>query len=198
MTTRYYVIPAKLTPMSTGIARSPKYLYSPLYNPAGLNIRWNAMDYGLQPVFLVRANVSTAQHTGLAAQSDVIAVPENINNQIGAGLYQVQAALETLHIPAGWVVSTNTYKEVLRAVARIFQFFQRMHGMFGEKLIDGAVNLNTTWSQIPQSARSNLRDAADSMGFDYSSVGPTTTVRQILKMFADQYIAPILLGGDEF
>jgi len=194
MTIRYYLMSA----LEVDNRRCPKYMfvdYADL-NPAGLNVQWNAMDYGLVPVFLVRANVTTAQHAALAAQPDVISVPENINNQIGGALPQVEAALEALHIPAGLVSSTNTYKEVLRAVARIFQFFQRMHGMFGEKLIDGPVGLNTQWSDIPDGARSNLRDAADSMELDYSSVIATTTVRQILKMFAGQYGDPILFGEE--
>jgi len=192
MTIRYYLMPA----LEVDNRRCPKYMfvdYADL-NPAGLNVQWNAMDYGLMPVFLVRANVTIAQHAALAAQYDVIAVPENINNQIGAGLSQVQTALETLHIPAGWISFTNTYKEVLRTIACIFQFFQRLHGMFGEKLIDGAVNLNTEWADIPVEARINLRDVADSIRLDYSSVVATTTVRQILKMFADQYVKPILFG----
>jgi hypothetical protein len=44
--------------------------------------------------------------------------------------------------------------------------------------------------------KQKLRDAADSMGMDYSFVTSTTTIRQILKNFADQWgDKPIYIGG---
>jgi hypothetical protein len=72
-------------------------------------------------VFFVAANVTTQQHNTIAAQADVIAIPADVNAEIGAAaLSNVQTRLEQLRIPADWVTAGHTYRQVLKRVLAWF------------------------------------------------------------------------------
>src|SRR5262245_41773712 len=62
-----------------------------------------SMDFGFQPVFLTAADVSSSVDEKIAARSDVIRLPDNLDGTIGGGLSNIQTKLEAINIPAGWV-----------------------------------------------------------------------------------------------
>lgn len=187
---RYYVLPIEVT----GDRRGPKYLkwrFDP--DPPGIDCRWGLMDYGLIEAALVAADVTTEQHTQLASEPDVAAAPLNIDQPISAiAIPQVVTVLEALRIPADWVTTDYTYRQILRMVAGLFQFAQRHHGIHNEPLIDSPDQLDLRWNQIPQARRTRILETADSLGYDYSPVQNTWTIRQILKYLGDQW------GAQEF
>lgn len=197
MAIRFYLIPIEIV---DGNKRGPKYLkWRFTENVAPLDVLWSGMDFGLEPVMLVQADVTPAQHTTLSGNADVISIPANIDNNITAGaLSAVKAALETLNVPAGWVTTGFTYRQVLRMVAGLFQFAQRHHGAHSERLFSGGFNMDTQFSALPLAVRQRLIATADSLNYDTSGLSGSNTIRQILKNVADQWGSkPIIIGGIE-
>jgi hypothetical protein len=197
MTRRYYILPIEVN----GTARGPKYFpwrFDP-DPPALINEPWAMMDYGLMPTALLTSDLTAQEHSDLTANSDVIAPPANIDNTITAGaLSQVQDALELLKIPAAWVSTSNTYREVLRVVAGVFQFAQRYFGLYGKSIFDEVTGLGTTWSELSTTFQDELLATAESMHIDTSGLTANTTMRTILKRLADAWEGtPIYLGGVE-
>jgi hypothetical protein len=181
------------------VNRGPKYLLW-RFNEAGVDVRWSMMDYGLMPTALLWADVTPAQQIQAEGLPDVITIPENIDQAIGTAnaLSQVQAALESLHIPSGWITVGHTYREVMRKVAGLFLFAQRYHGRHAAKLIEAGYGLNSLISDLPANVRASLNDTAQSLGYDTDPIAGSWTVRQALKYLADQWgDAPLLIGGIE-
>jgi hypothetical protein len=95
-TPRVYLIP---TTGTGGVVNSAPDPVRPKYvREAGLS--YLQVTYGRQPVALVFTDVTAGQHTALAANGDVVAIPANIDTTVGANLATVQNALEALNIPA--------------------------------------------------------------------------------------------------
>ena len=200
---RFYILPIESVVLGDGnIARGPKYFqwqFDP-DPPALVAAKWSLMDYGLIDAALVVADVTQVQHDTLLLNSDVTSPPENIDQNIAAGaIPAVQSALEALRIPADWVTTAFTYRQILRMIAGLFQFAQRHHGMHNEQLIDSQAQLDLRWNQIPLARRGRIQATADSLGYDYSAVQPTWLVRRILKHLGDQWGSkPFIIGGYEF
>lgn len=187
---RFYLMPME----QVGMFRGPKYLRW-RQNPGGLSVRWNGMDYGKIDVMLVRAKVSQSEHGYLAAQQDVVSVPEDIDGSISVGaLAGVKASLEGLYLPGGWISVGVSYRQVLRVVAGIFQLAQRYHGRAGAKLFELGIGLDTQWAALPVGVKQSLRASAEDLGFDTSGVTAESTMRQILKMMADQWGEAFIFG----
>jgi hypothetical protein len=158
------------------------------------------MDYGLMPTALLWADVTPAQQTQAEGLSDVITIPENIDQAVGTAnaLSQVQAALEALHIPGGWITTAHTYREIMRKVAGLFQFSQRYHGRHAAALIRAGYDLSSLISDLPTNVRLSLNDTAQSLGYDTNPIAGSWTVRQALRYLADQWgDAPLFIGGIE-
>lgn len=156
---------------------------------AGWNLdgRWSAMDYGLENLYLLGADLTAEEHTTIAAQPDAIAVPSPIDNNVSAAAVSViQDRLEGANLPASWVNTSFTYHQVLAIVGRVVAFAQRYHAMHNLALFRGGVTLNTQVNQLPQAERARLQATAADLGLDYSGVTSTTTIRQVLLLIAQQ------------
>lgn len=205
MAIRYYLIPIFEQFDGTGIVlqfRTPKYLptkgtpFTPLItNDQNLPQFWEMRDFGLEPTALVAINVTPAQHTLLAAQSDIVVIPTNIDNNVGAAnLATVQAALENLHIPGDAVVAGTTYRQIIRGVTAIFAVAQRFDGMAGGRLFPVGVTLSTQLSDLSANIRQKLQQAATDLGYDYGGLTLTSTLRDVLKTLANQTAPQTMLG----
>jgi hypothetical protein len=196
MTIRWYVFPVEEIVQGGTTYRGPKYLKWRM-NPTGIDARWSMVDYGLMPTALLVGDVTAAQHTQAATQPDIVVIPENIDNAIGSiALPIVVSELEALHIPANWVTTTHTYREVMRRMAHLFQLAQRYHGRTAKKLIESGFNLNTFVSTLPINVRTSLNEAAQSLGWDTSMILGSWTLRQALLYLADQWgSTPVLFGN---
>ena len=196
---RFYLLPIESVVLEDGnIARGPKYFQWRLDpDPPGLAVKWGMMDYGLIDAALLVAEVTQEQHDTLLLNSDVTSPPENIDQNITSGAIPgVQAALETLRIPADWVTTAYTYRQILRMIAGLFQFAQRHHALHNEQLIDSQAQLDLRWNQIPIARRNRILATADSLNYDYSAVQPTWLIRRILKHLADQWGVTVFhIGG---
>ena len=197
MTVRVYVLPMVIIPVGDRNFRAPKYLGARNPPLVGLeNIAYNCMDYGMEDVCILIADVTIAQHNLLSAQTDVLSAPQNIDNNLNAGaVTTVKNFLELLHIPANWVSTADTYRDVLRLVGWLFQFMQRVHGIFQEKLFVAPNTLSTTYSQLSVGMQAALLQAAQSFAFNTTGLQASTTLRVILKNLADQFNARPLNSG---
>lgn len=188
MAIRFYIVPIE----QVGNARGPEYFHWRFdQNPvAGLEgIRWSLKDYGSINVGIVAADVTTAQHNILAVQSDVTAIPANLDATIGGGnLTAVRNALEGLRIPGAWVQANNSYRTVVRTVTGLFLYAQRVTALAGgQPLLRLNDNLNTQFQDLPADIRAAMQQAAEEFGYDTSGLTATSTLRQILKQFADDW-----------
>src|SRR5688500_9902726 len=110
---RFYVVPSIGSGASSHDARRPKYIADWSIEHPGENIPAAMAPYGLNDVFLVAADVTPVQHTALTANLDVIAIPQNLDAQISlTALSTVQQKLEGLQVPAAWVTTSHTYRDV--------------------------------------------------------------------------------------
>ena len=187
--TRLYVLPI----VGAGVKGDPR---RPKYTEIFGGFDWTIMDFGVEPACILCVDgIDQTTHDLLAANADVAAVPENLDQQIGGAITAVRNVLEALNIPALWAQGTDTYRVVVRTVAAMFQFFQVLQGMGVARIFGGSITLSTRFNQLPQGTRSVLLDAAAQMGFDSSSLSGASTMRQILKAMADQWgNRPISIG----
>jgi hypothetical protein len=187
-TSRLYLMPL----ITTGDQRRAKYRNTHM---AGLS--WSLMDFGNEPLALVSIrNIPPATHALLEAEPDVLALPQNLDQQIGAQVAAVQNALESRNLPAGWVQATHTYRQVVRTAAQAFQFAQRLGTHTPTRLFSGAT-LDTQFNQLPVAARTALANAAGSLGYSASTLSGTSTLRAMLKAMADEWRQGTLLIGGE-
>jgi hypothetical protein len=148
---------------------------------------WTMMDMGNEPFCLVGTDITDSLHISLSGHADVIPVPLNLDQTLGAQLATVQSLLEAHNIPVGWVTSVNTYREILRVVMKLFQFLQRFQWFTPARLFSAGVTLDTQFNQLSVGFRTVLQNVAVSMNFDTSGLTGASTVRQILKNAADQW-----------
>ena len=183
---RYCVIPEE---DGTIPGKGPKYLkwrFDP--DPPGIDCGYVYISYGLIPAGLACVNVTQAQLDELSGYSDVAIAPADIDQNIGAGaVATVQNVLEALRIPADWVDTSYTYRQILRGVAGLFQLSQRHKGLHQEQLIDNQAQLDLQWNQIPPARRARLLETADTFTWDYSDVTNQWTIRQILWHLTQQW-----------
>jgi len=194
---RFYLVPKVVRtggPFGTYI--SPKYT-EPGELGAGWDLtgRWSAMDYGLEDLFLMGVDVTPEEHTSLNAQTDVIAIPSPITANVSAGaLSVVRSRLEGANLPGNWVTTAFTYQQVLAIVGRVVTFAQKYQGMFNAPLFASGITMDTQINQLTQLQRQRLQTTANFFGLDYSGVTSTSTMRQVLKLIADQMPGFVLRG----
>lgn len=183
MAIRVYLMPIVGTGMGSSDPRRPKYVNT------FLSFTWDMVDYGLEPVCLVGiTDVSPAIHTSLTSNPDVTALPADLTQNIGAQLTLVQNALSAMNIPEDWVKVGFSYVQVLRVVALVFLFMQRLHATLpGVRLFDTGVTLATRINQLPANVKTALATTATSLGFDTNGLTGPTTLRVALKAMADQF-----------
>lgn len=164
----------------------------PKYPPSNFAL----IDYGSEALCLVSCDIGAAEHALIAANADVVVIPP-LDNQVGAALSVVTARLEAWNIPAGWVTSSTTYREIVRKVCGMFLFLQRYGARAANaRLFVAGVGLSTTFAELPAGVRSKLQEAAESFGYDTSGLSSGSTIRQILKFLADEWGArSIRLGA---
>lgn len=149
---------------------------------------WSSRSYGHQGWFLVAANLSEAAHQAVAADPEIYALPLNLDAQIGGNVATVQAALEDMKLPASWVNASHTYRQVMRLVYAVILLFQRVSGILNVTVpfLAGNVTLNSQFNSLPQVGRDALIQVAQEWNLDYSGLTGQATLRQILKLLADQ------------
>lgn len=197
MTIRFYILPIIVF---NGM-RGPKYFQ---FGPKGgdkspgINCWWSMKDYGLIDQCVICADISDADHTAVADNPDVMAIPVNLDNNLTAGAVTTATNyLESVNIPADWVSVLDTYRSVLRSVVGLFMFMQRVTAIRGVPIDWVSINLQTRWRDIPTNWQNAMIQAATELGFSTDGVTNTVRLRAILKAMADRWTEPIKFKNDE-
>ncbi len=189
MAIRFYLVPKIGTGANDNLFR-PKYI-------ADMGVTWQGLDYGGEDAYVVAADVTGAQHSTLTANADVTAAPLDLSNTVGANLATVQAALEGFKFPGDWVTSGMTYRQILKGLLAVCFIAQRFNGLTGARLFQLGITLETTLAELTATQRQKLHDVAVSFHIDDSSATGSTTLRQVLRVLAQQ-LPPITLAAEGF
>lgn len=210
MTARLYVMPMDTVVDGDSTRRGPSYVAWSFDPDPSNNVAvddWVLYDYGNHPWALVAVEAADANHALLAAKANVRQIPANLDTNVGAANRDtVRAYLEAMALPGTWVVNGTQWREVVRTVCGCFTVGQRYDALiptdpttgqpteptFGQRL-DG--NLNVQWQNIPQAVRDRVLAICAEFGYSTAGLTPTTTVRNILKNLADQWVGRTVQFG---
>lgn len=192
MAFRLYIVPMVGTGIGSIIdnARKAKYFFDgTLLDPVTGAI--SIFDYGIEPWAVVGADLSSADDVRVVAMPDAFAVPFNLDALLANGqVTAVKNKLEAINMPAGWVNTTLTWREVVRSVLGMCTFMQRFSAVNGGvSLFAAGVTLQTAFNALPTGIGDKILQAANSFvpPLDTTGLSGTVTVRQILKSAADQF-----------
>jgi hypothetical protein len=162
----------------------PKYI-------TDLPLKWNAID--IFDAMVIAANTTAAQDSAIGANPDAILVPPL---DATVAVAATKNAIEALGVPAHWITSGMTYRFVLRFICGMGQLLHRVEVILGTDItLTG--NLDKTAAQLPVAVRNAILQACDELGIDRSSMDASTTLREALRIFGQQYIAAntVMLNG---
>jgi len=191
---RYYlvnVVPVVRGGVEVANSQTAEYFGTPT---AGVEAAY--MSFGSEGTMLVCADTDAATHATFAALPRVIQLPEDLDQNLTAGqVTAVSNYLEARNIPAHWIDTSRTFREVLRGVAGIFQFAQLYTAMHSLTLFRGGVTLNTQLNQIPLVERNRLTQTALAANLSTAGITLSSTLRQVLNIFGQQWLnRPVYLG----
>jgi hypothetical protein len=183
MTLNLYVMPI-IGAGTISDQRRPKYVST--FN----TFSWGMFDYGNEPWCLVGViDIDATTDAALNANADVNGLPVNLSNTLGGARTTVQNDLEAVNIPGTWVLTSNTWRDVVLFVGGCCQFAQRFQGQTGGRWFGGSVTLDSTFNSLGATVRNGLQAAAQSFGFDTSGITSTSTLRQIIQSAGQQYVS---------
>ena len=180
---RFYILPYILQTWAKGETKAPKYVI-------GNFTEWGVIKYGSDDICICFIEgITQAEHDLLSAQPDVMAVPENLDQNLTQNAVDtITTFFESLNIPAQWINTNRTYREVLKVTIGLFQLNQRWAGLTnGSSIFKEGFNLNTRYNQLPQAARDRLLECFDSLEIDRSMLTNTSTMREALYEFGIQF-----------
>jgi hypothetical protein len=189
-----------LMPMTgTGVPgdrRRPKYMDTILTPNA---VEWYGMQYGYQPVCLLAAEVTPEVHAQIIAMNDDYAFPaafQTTGESVGNANASLTKTLEDQYgIPAQWLTPQMPYTDVAHTIGAMFQYLQRMNGIMGNVFPFAGSTLSDQIKTLPKATQDAMQEAAITMGFSSVGITPNTTIRNAIKLMADQWGAtPLILG----
>lgn len=183
---RIYIVPivGVTIPIHGGItARHPKYIDALGYGDV------ITIPYGSENIALVGVrDITPTDHAALAANADVIAIPEDLDANLTQG--QATAAInfyDSLNIPSGWINTTRTVRQIVKVTAGIFAFNQRWSGRTGgNSPFKEGLSLDTRFNQLGPAVRGRVQDIFADLGVDTSGLSNQSTIREILTEFGEQ------------
>lgn len=195
MAFRLYIVP--VIAFGPHNARAPKYFQDGTIDlsqyPDGFA---SYIDYpsASSGNLMVAADLTASDDNLVIGKADAFGLPFDLAPNLNAGqVTSVQNKLESINVPAGWVNTSLTWIFVLRTVLGMFSFLQRFVERYAA--VNGGVildifsgrSLSSTFSSLPLAVRTALTDAANSFNLDTSGITGASTLRQILKIMADQF-----------
>ena len=184
---RFYLVPKAGDGLTRETAFRPAYV-------SDLGVPYVAMDYGRENMMLAAVDVTPAQHTTLIAHADLTAIPANLDSTVNSNLATVQAKLDDMKIPSGWVQTTTTYRTIVGAVGRFCMLMQRFDGRHKRAFFESGITLDTRVNELTAAQRNAIAESAQSLGLDISFVTGPMTLRAVLKTWVDAMGAFTLVG----
>ena len=198
MATRLYVMPSITETLNGRLTKHPKY--DSIW--ASVAIASQYVDFGGEPRFIVAVDIDDVTDALVTANADVFVILVATLDDLltAAAVTNLQTKLESVHIPADWINTSLSMRNVVGTVLRMFQLWQALNGQgVGGTVFAGGINLDSTFSSLPASTRTKLQAAAVALNLDISWVSGSTLIRAILKGAADRlYPAPLFLLGQSF
>jgi len=189
MSVRVYIVPVDSQIINGTEYRGPLYLQW-RFNPDGLDVIWSMRDYGGigETAMIVAADVTQEQHDYLSVQAGVYPIPENIDDKPSpAELAAFEAHLETMYIPADWLLPNMTWRECLRTILGMFATAGKYAVIVGDSILNSGITLNMQFQNFPQYVQDALEQIATNLGYPWDEVKTNWTARIVLKWFADQW-----------
>lgn len=177
---RIYVVPREKFGQSSG----------PLY------FQWRAaqhtprLDYSMQAKYghwltawcLVRADLRPEHHTWLVGQPGVLAFPADLDTQpTTAQRTSLRTALEARGVPAAWLGSGHSWRDVLRAVHAYLRVMKRLDHARNDGLAMRELEFDAKLRDVPATFRQALLDAVDRTGYDRGSLDLEATYRDLME-----------------
>ena len=187
---RFYLVPKAGDGLTRETAFRPAYV-------SDLGVPYVAMDYGRENMMLAAVDVTPAQHADLITHPDLTAIPADLDGNVGGALATVQAKLEDMKIPSGWVQTSTTYRTIIGAVGRFCLLMQRFDGRHARRFFEAGITLDTRVNELTAAQRNAIAETAQSFGLDISFVTGTMTMRFVLKTWVDA-MGPFTLAGETF
>jgi hypothetical protein len=148
------------------------------------------MDYGEEPVFLVMADATNAEHNAIAANADVVAAPVNMDTHIAGDLAQIRSALELLKIPQEFASRASlSWRFLFRRISSLFMFAGRFNGLYNPaKLLPSGVDINTQFQNLDLDTQLRYMSTAKTFGLIlYGPGGNVSPQDQLRKVFEVVY-----------
>lgn len=171
MALQLFVVP--LVTNSSGM-RVAKYLSGTAF---GFSIHF----FGVHNWCLAAVDPDTNLLNTLNAAADVHPFPVSFDvNLTAANLATATTKLESVGIPVADLDVGNTFRDLLRRIFKLADFYQ-LHGRLSRAaLISGGITLDTTLASLSQNARDILKNAAAIMHINASQFSGSSTLRQVL------------------
>lgn len=185
--------------LRAGIGPTGQDVWCPKYLEVLGDITWGSIHYGGHET-LFYADLTPAQHTQLAAQSDTIQFPADLDANLTNGqVTGARAYLDSIDVPSGWVNTNRTVRDVIRGIAGIFLLAQRVRGISRQSFFDVLPrNINRAFNTLSGAARSTLQQAASDLQLDVSGLTGSNTLRDFLQLAGQHWLSkPIVLAGEE-
>lgn len=112
----------------------------------------------------------------------------------------IKTKLENHGINTEWITGTNTVKDAMRYLMRLFYMSQKFEGMMDNDLL-GFIqnNLTTTVANVPLAVRNKVKTWMQNRGLAIGWITNTTTVREILHFIITNLgIGKIKMVQEEF
>lgn len=188
MTFRIYLMPIIGDGLTKQTANRCKY--------GSLLTSYSTLTYGPERFCMVGSDTTTDQHTNVMANSDVRVFPDNIDSTITANQRtQIINILDIMNVPSGWINVGMTFRVIIRRLAGMFIILQGIDGKGFRFLQRG---LDETLSVLPMPVLFALTDVANRFNLDTTGILNTTTLRDTLINFGNQFrFIPLILEGRE-
>lgn len=186
VTIRWYIVPITLV---NGNARYASHFGGKGLTPDAqlAGVEKVMMDYGLIDVGLVVANVTPTQITYLNGLSDIIVIPANIDNTIGANLNTVKSKLATFNIPSVSIAAGDTYRKAMREIAGQFEFMDSLTALTEVNPMTLNANvLSITYGSLSQTWKNALQQTAARLGYSTAGITGASTMSDILISVGNQ------------
>jgi len=176
--------------------RTAKYMPGRFHPGIVSPSRWGMIDFGYEPTCICAAEVTDADDTLLQAQPDCHKIPDNYDLTLAGAVPTVQAILEDLNIPAGWVNASTTYRLLARKIGGIFRLVQSFMSTIGTASFfsGSARTLNDKMSDLPPLLRATFEEQLILVGLP--APNDNTLVRAVLEDYGDYWVGiPLKISG---
>ena len=172
---------------------------------------FDEIDHPARRISICCVHASDATHAVILADSRPVPISELYEEgAVGIGLAKIfnsitgstalKTKMENQGISTAWITSSNTMRDVLRYLIRIFTITQVSDGEGNTNVKEFLkANLTTTVAQIPVGIRTAIRDWMQAKGLAIGWITNATTVREIVHFIIENLgIGKLKMSGEEF